>query len=94
MLLSWVNYKFLLEDNNDKELEIYADPKVNSIKEEKQEMSILCNSQKVNTREKKYLTFKTQKSWKFIFTTCINARNKPQSLNCYNGKVFKNSIKK
>lgn len=83
---------FFLKDNNDKK-PFHADQKVNSKKKEKQEMPISCRNQKVNVKKEEYLTSKAQKIQKVISTTCVNAENKPKSLNSYVGKELKDIIK-
>lgn len=83
---------FFLKDNNDKK-PFHAGQKVNSKKKKKQEMPIPCRSQKVNVKEEEYLTSKAQKIRKVISTTCVNAENKPKSLNSYISKEPKDVIK-
>ena len=80
---------FFLENNNDKEPESHAGQKVNSKREEDQEILILCRSQKVNIREEEHLTSGAQKSQKVTSTTHVDTENKPKSLNPYAGKKSK-----
>lgn len=85
--------EFVLDDNDDKDSESHMGQKANNKREEEQEIPILCSSQKVNTREEKHLIFKTQKTQKVIFTTCIHAKNKPKSLNSCFSKELTNAIR-
>ena len=84
---------FFLEDNDDKEQESHAGRKVNSEREEEQEMPIPCRSQKVNAREKEHPTSRAQKSRKVTSTTRVDAENKPKSLNPCAGKEPKDAIR-
>ena len=72
---------FFLEDNDDKERESHAGQKVNSKREEEQEIPILCRSQKVNARKEEHPTSRAQKSRKVPSTTHVDVKNKPKGLN-------------
>lgn len=50
--------KFLLNNNNEKELKFHISLKVNSKRKKEQKMPIPYKNPKVNAREEEYLTFK------------------------------------
>lgn len=86
--------RFLLENNNKKEPKSYKDQKVNSRREEKQEMPIPCKHQKVDTKKEDYSNSKAYKGQKVKFTTCINAENESKSLYLFASKLPKDAIRK
>lgn len=85
--------EFLLEDNDEKEPESHAGRKVNSGREEEQEMPIPRKDRKVDAREEEHSTSRAQKSRKVTSTTRVNAENEPKGLYPCAGKLPKDAIR-
>lgn len=84
---------FLLEHNNEKDPKSHICQKVNSKREEKQEMPIPRKDQQIDARKVEHPTSKAQRSRKVTFKTRVNAENEPKSLHPYAGRLSKNTIR-
>lgn len=86
--------RFLLKNNNQKEIKSYISQKINSKKEKKPEILIPQKNQIVNIKKKEFSTLKIQQDSKVISITYINTKNKPKNLYFYIEKLPKDIIKK
>lgn len=81
-----------MKDTNEKEPESHTSQKVNSEREKKQEMPMLCKYQKVDAKKEEYSTFRAQKNRKNTSTTYVNSENAPKDLYFYTSKLLKDAI--